>query len=308
MEAVPVGNGRIGGMVFGGTSTERIALTESTVWSGAPGSKDVNPTALENLGPIRDLMFAGRYAEAGELCKKHLLGRGTSFGTSLPIANLELAFDDTPVQNYRRSLDLDEAIAHVSYTRANVQFHREVFSSNPDNLLVVRITSRKRRSISCKVTFGKLILPGVVTIEDGNTLVLRGQAFEHLHSNGEQGVQFETRVRVVADAGSARADGLSVQIKDADTVTLYVVAGTNMQGEDPSAGAKALWQQSTGKPTLSFVRGILPITRLFFGVYTSILEQTAFPRTSPQMKGAKPWRPAMKIRAWLPCFSSTADI
>ena len=247
MEALPIGNGRIGGMVFGGTSTERIALTESTVWSGAPGSNDVNPTALDNLGPIRDLMFAGRYAEAGELCKEHLLGRGTSFGTSLPMANLELAFDDTPVQNYRRSLDLDEAIAHVNYIRANAQFHREVFSSNPDNLLVVRITSRKRGNISCDVTFGKLILPGVVTIEHGNTLVLRGHAFEHLHSNGEQGVQFETRVRVVADAGSVRADGLSIRIKDADTVTLYVVAGTNMHGADPSAECQSTLAALNGR-------------------------------------------------------------
>jgi alpha-L-fucosidase 2 len=235
MEAVPIGNGRIGGMVFGGTSTERIALTESTVWSGAHGSKDVNPTALENLGPIRDLMYAGRYAEAGELCKQHLLGRGISFGTHLPMANLELAFDNTPVQNYRRSLDLDEAIAHISYTRGNLRFHRELFCSNPDGVLVVRVTSPNKGSINFGVSFGKLILPGVVSIEDGNTLVLRGHAFEHLHSDGEQGVQFETRVRVLAEAGSVRADGARLHMRDADAVTLFVVAGTNMHGADPSA-------------------------------------------------------------------------
>src|SRR5689334_8803716 len=98
------------------------------VWSGAVGKHDVNPTALENLGHIRELMFAGKYAEAGELCKKHLLGRGDSFGTHLPMANLELIFDNAgPVQNYRRSLDMDEAIARVSYTRGDVQFRREVF-------------------------------------------------------------------------------------------------------------------------------------------------------------------------------------
>ena len=79
MEALPIGNGRIGGMVFGGTSTERIALTESTLWSGAPSDKDIDPTAFENLGRIRDLMFAGKYVEGGQLCKEHLLGRPESF-------------------------------------------------------------------------------------------------------------------------------------------------------------------------------------------------------------------------------------
>src|SRR5580700_8591354 len=78
MEALPIGNGRIGGMVFGGTAIERIALTESTVWSGAPSEKNINPMALESLERIRQLMFAGKYVEGGELCKEYLLGRPDS--------------------------------------------------------------------------------------------------------------------------------------------------------------------------------------------------------------------------------------
>ena len=109
MEALPVGNGRIGGMVYGGTSVERIDLTESTVWSGAPSDHNVNPTALENLGPIRELMFAGKYSEANALCKQHLLGHSSSFGTNLPMASLQLTFaGDAPTQRYRRSLNLGE--------------------------------------------------------------------------------------------------------------------------------------------------------------------------------------------------------
>jgi len=197
MEAVPVGNGRIGGMIYGGTSAERIDLTESTVWSGAPSDKDVNPTALENLGRIRELMFAGKYAEGGELCQQHLLGHGKSFGTHLPMATLELALQgDGPVQDYRRSLNLDEALVYVDYTRSGLRFHREIFSSNPDDVFVVRQTCDRPKSINCSVSFAKLTLPGNVTIEGSDTLVLKGHAFEHLHSDGKQGVAFETRIRL----------------------------------------------------------------------------------------------------------------
>jgi len=236
MEAVPIGNGRVGGMVYGGLATERIALTESTIWSGAPSDKDVNPTALESLGHIRELMFAGKYAEGGELCKEHLLGRMRSFGTNLPMVDLEVAFSQSgDVQNYRRSLDLDEAIAHVSYTRNGINSHREIFSSNPDDALVARFTCNKKKSISCDVSFGKSILPGSVTIEGSNTLVLRGHAYEHLHSNGEQGVAFEARIRLIADGGSVNADGTTLRVKDADSVTLQFVAASNFQGADASA-------------------------------------------------------------------------
>jgi alpha-L-fucosidase 2 len=234
MEALPIGNGRIGGMVFGGTSIERIALTESTVWSGAPSDKNVSPTALENLGRIRELMFAGNYVEGGELCKEHLLGRQDSFGTNLPMANLELTFDeDGSVQNYRRSLDLDEAIAHVDYTRGARSFHREIFSSNPDDVLVVHLRCSHPKSIRCAISFGTLILPGEVTRE-GNTLVLRGNAFEHLHSNGSQGVAFEARVRLLAEGGAVTGHDAGLRVTDADTLTLHVVISTNYRGANAS--------------------------------------------------------------------------
>jgi len=236
MEALPIGNGRIGGMVFGGTSTERIALTESTLWSGAPSDKNVNPTALENLAHIRDLMFAGKYVEGGQLCKEHLLGRPESFGTNLPMADLELAFDGGgTAQNYRRFLDLDEAIAHVDFTRDGLQFHREIFSSNPDDVLVVHLTCSHAKSLSCGIAFARLAIPGEVTTEGNDTLVLRGHAFEHMHSNGSQGVAFETRVRILAEGGLVTHDATSLRVSNADALTLQVAISTNYRGVDASA-------------------------------------------------------------------------
>lgn len=233
MEALPIGNGRIGGMVFGGISTERIALTESTLWSGAPSDKDIDPTAFKNLGRIRDLMFAGKYVEGGQLCKEHLLGRPESFGTNLPMAELELALDGGgTAQNYRRSLDLDEAIAHVDYSRDDLRFHREIFSSNPDDVLVVHLTCSHAKSLSCRIAFGRLTVPGEVTKEGNDTLVLRGHAFEHMHSNGRQGVAFETRVRVITDGELVANDSTSLRVSNADALTLQVAISTNFRGAD----------------------------------------------------------------------------
>jgi alpha-L-fucosidase 2 len=236
MEAVPIGNGRIGGMIYGETSVESFALTESTTWSGAPSDRNVNPTALENLEKIREVMFAGKYAEGGELCKEHLLGHSDSFGTHLPMATLELAFPgDGPTQNYRRSLNLDEAIAYVGYTRDGLAFHREVFASNPDNALIAHLTCNQPKSISCSISFPKLTLPGEVTTEGNDTLVLKGNAFEHQHSNGKQGVAFETRICLSAKGGEVTAHDGALQVKGADAVTLHVVIATNFRGADASA-------------------------------------------------------------------------
>lgn len=238
MEAVPIGNGRIGGMVFGGIGSERIALTESTVWSGAPSDSSVNPAALENLSRIRELMFAGKYVEGNELCKQHLLGRMDSFGTNLPMAHLELVFgEEKPVQNYRRSLDLDEAIASVHYTSGGARFHREVFASNPDDVLVIHQTSNRGGSIDCEISFGKLDLPGEVHVE-GDTLVLRGHAWEKMHSNGHEGVLFETRVRIIAEGGGVSPRGESLVVRGTRAITLLVVVGTDYKGADPAVICK----------------------------------------------------------------------
>src|SRR5882757_689251 len=90
LEALPLGNGRLGGMVFGGVDQERIALSESTAWSGSFSSNDINPGALEHLPTIRKLLFDGNYVEARELCQKYLLVKASSFGTNLPLPELQL--------------------------------------------------------------------------------------------------------------------------------------------------------------------------------------------------------------------------
>ncbi len=236
MEAVPLGNGRIGAMVYGGVAVERIDLTESTIWSGAPSDGDVSPTALENLPRIRQLMFDGKYAEGGELCRQHLLGRPASFGTHLPMASLQIAFaGDNSLSRYRRSLNLDEAVAHVDYTSSKLRFQREVFSSNPAGVLVTRLTCNQPAAINCEISFANLALPGEVTLEGNDTLILKGDAFERLHSNGKQGVAFVARVRVLADGGSIMANNGALHVSHANSVTLLVAIATNFRDANPAA-------------------------------------------------------------------------
>src|ERR1700739_2395931 len=102
---------------------------------------------------------------------QHLLGHGRSFGTHLPMASLELAFDgDAAAQDYRRSLNLSEGIVFVDYGRNDRRFHREVFSSNPDDVLVVRCTCDQKKSVSFNLSFAPLTLPGDITVEGADTL------------------------------------------------------------------------------------------------------------------------------------------
>src|SRR6476659_7542673 len=150
VQALPVGNGRLGGMVFGGVAEERIQLNEESLWSGSPQDAD-NPDALRHLPEIRRLLFEGNYAEAQKLTYEHLAckgaGSGQGNGAQVPygsyqtLGNLRIAFPDhTEAVEYRRELDLDTAVARVSYRRGDARFTREVFVSAPAQALVVRLT------------------------------------------------------------------------------------------------------------------------------------------------------------------------
>jgi alpha-L-fucosidase 2 len=145
LEALPVGNGRLGAMAFGGVEHERLALNESTVWSGAPSEQYDNPSAREHLGEIRGLLFEGKYAQASDLCARHVFGREDSYGTHLPMADLLLDFNlgGKEVREYRRDLDLDEAVARVEFACDGVRYRREVIASHPDRVVAVRLTCDK---------------------------------------------------------------------------------------------------------------------------------------------------------------------
>ncbi len=233
LQALPVGNGRLGAMVFGDPFRERLHLTESTLWSGAPSTQNVNPAAREQIPIIREQLFAGRYTEAEKLCQKYLLGRADQFGTAVPMAYLEIETLLTkPPDHYQRSLNLDEAVARVEFTSGGTKYRREVLASHPDSLIAVRIECGKPGGLSCNVAFAEPRLPGEVSVM-GDDLLLTGHAWEPLHSDGQHGTKFQCQVRVIAEAGSVRAEGSQIIVREADAITMLIAAASDFRGADP---------------------------------------------------------------------------
>jgi alpha-L-fucosidase 2 len=233
-QALPVGNGRLGGMVFGGVPMERIALSESTAWSGGPAENEINPGALSHLNEIRQLFFAGKYDEAQALCRKFLPGRSKNFGTNLPLPELQLTFGaiDSPT-DYRRSLSLDEAIARISFRSGDVRFTREVFASHPDRILAIRIACNLPERTTFKMNFSKGIIPNAVRTRGRDTLILDGHAWEHMHSTGHDGVSLQIHARVIAEGGHVTPSNQFIDVHGADTATVLLAIVTSFGGSKP---------------------------------------------------------------------------
>lgn len=235
LEALPLGNGRLGGMIYGGIQTERIALSESTAWSGAPTAGEVNPGALGHLNEIRQLFFAGKYEEAQDLCGKYLVGKMKNFGTNLPLPELQLAFDNVrDAAGYRRSLRLDEAIAYTRFRARGCLFERQAFASHVDKLLVIHLTCTRPGQISFRLSFSKGVIPFAVTTDLANTLVLDGHAWETMHSTGHDGVALEIRAKVIADDGETTPGPDAISVNSANAVTILVAVGTSFRGDRPA--------------------------------------------------------------------------
>jgi alpha-L-fucosidase 2 len=239
-EATPIGNGRLGAMIFGGVSSERIQLNEDSVWSGAPQEAD-NPKALEVLPQIRQLLFEGKYAEAQRLANRNLIcagpgsnrGRGAraAYGSYEMLGDLKLNFDhgtNAPV-NYRRALDLNTAISSVSYEVGGVKFEREMFASAPDQVLVVRLRASKKGALNLRVGLSR---PEAATVSviGNDQLLLGGQLWNGVTNAG---MKFAARLAVLTEAGRVKAEGNGLRITNATTVTLLLTAATDYRMQLP---------------------------------------------------------------------------
>ena len=237
LDALPVGNGRLAAMVFGGIDHEVLGLNESTMWSGSPNQSNVNPATREHLEEMRRLLFEGKYAEGNALCGKYLCGWEDSYGTNLPLGKLHVdamgsCAAGEGATGYSRSLDLETGIARVEYLCGDTRIVRETFASNPDNVLVTRITASTPGKLSFTVSLDPGDLPGEARSTDGNTIVLAGSAWEKKHSDGRIGVDSQTWVRVMGEGGQVRRRETSLAIEGANSVTLVVAANTSYGGAD----------------------------------------------------------------------------
>ncbi len=241
-EALPVGNGRIGAMVFGGIKREQVQLNEDTLWSGGPYNP-VNPRGRAALAQVRERIFASDYAGAEALAMRDIQSEPMRQMSYQSLGDLWLDLDDvneTDVAGYRRSLDLDSAIAETSFTAGGTMFRRETFVSHPDQLLVLRLTSDRPIALSINLSSGQR---NTVRIEDG-VMILSGR------NNADRGIEgelrFETRIAVRTDGGRVVASGRDVQVRGAGTVTILLAAATSfrtptdLSGDPAAVTAQAL--------------------------------------------------------------------
>ncbi|HEV3471176.1 MAG TPA: glycoside hydrolase family 95 protein [Pyrinomonadaceae bacterium] len=237
-EALPVGNGRLGAMVFGGTGEERLQLNEDTLYGGGPYDPN-NPEALAALPEARRLIFEGRYREAHDLIEKRMMARPVKQMPYQPVGDLLLKFPGhDEAAGYRRELDLDSAVARVTYTRGGVRFTREIFSSPAAQVLVVRLTADRPGAVG--FTLGMSTPQRArVAAEPPDTLTLDGRNGEAFGVKGA--LRFQARARVFAQGGETSAAKDSLTVSGADSATVLVAAATSYRSyKDVSGDPEAL--------------------------------------------------------------------
>lgn len=233
-EALPVGNGRLGGMVFGTIDEERIQLNEDTYWTGGPYSTVVKGGA-RYLPEIQKLVFEGKFLDAHTLFGRKLMGYPVEQQKYQSLANLHLFFPrHDQVENYQRALDLKTGIASVSYRSKGVTFLRETFASAPDQAIIVHLTASQAGAISFRTN-----LRGVRNQDHSNygtdyfrmdpvgadELAVTGKSADYLGVEGK--LRYEGRVKVLVKGGTLRTSGVTIEVENADSATLVFVAATN---------------------------------------------------------------------------------
>ena len=219
VEALPVGNGRLGAMVYGTIASEQIQFNEDTLWTGEPHEYH-HEGAVEHLPAIRKLLAEGKQKEAEALAMAEFMSVPLRQKAYQPVADLRIDFaGHDAASDFRRELDLDTAIAMVSYEVGGARYQRQVLSSFPDQVIAVRITCDKPASVSFTVRFTTPHESAKLSAE-GDQLVLSGGV-------KDGAMKFESRVRVLAERGKVRANADSVTVEGANAATLLLVAATN---------------------------------------------------------------------------------
>ena len=293
-ESCPLGNGRLGAMVFGDPGKERVILNESTMWSGSPQDAD-RQDAVKVLPRIRELLLAGENRKAQDLLQRNFIckgpGSGSGAGKDGPygcyqvFGTLEIDQPAAPTTDYRRILDLDTAVSTIDYRQGDIAYHREAFVSAPAQVVVYRFTASKPGSLSFAARLSRQENAAVTT--DGSDLVLKGQ----LQSGNPayEGVRFEGRLRVVAD-GSITASGDALDVSGATQATVYFSAGTSLADAEFQSHVLARLNAATRLPYTALKRDhIADYGAFFHRVSLHLPEGPSARLTTPQrlVAGAK---------------------
>lgn len=241
-ESIPLGNGRIGMMPWGGIEKERVVLNEISLWSGNKQDAD-NPEAYKYLGEIRRLLFEKKNKEAQELMYKTFTckGKGSAgleYGKFQIFANLYVDFiypDKSEATQYKRVLDMNNALSTVSFSKNDVEYKREYFTSFSDDIGLVKYTASKPGTLSLKISLQRD--ESFKTYASGNTLYIFGQLEA---GENHSGMKYLGMVKVINKGGELSATDKEIDIKNANEVTLYVSLATNYNGTNHEKTASDL--------------------------------------------------------------------
>ena len=243
-ETLPLGNGRIGMMPDGGVDSEKIVLNDITMWSGSEDPDALNPEAVDYLPQIRQLLLEGKNLDAQNIMYQHFRskGLGSAFGNGkdAPYGCFQMVGDlsinykydtEAEIAQYSRTLNLNNAVAKTSFKKDDVSYEREYFVSHTNDVMIVRITADKKKSISFNVELSRPERGDVFV--DNNALYMKGQLNDG--HNTDKGVRYLTKVQITNSGGSLSADGNSLSIADADEAIIVVSTSTNMLDDEYEA-------------------------------------------------------------------------
>jgi alpha-L-fucosidase 2 len=246
VEALPIGNGRLGGMVFGRTDYERIQLNEESLWSGSRTVTD-KPDAYKYLPDVRRLLFEGKYVEAQRITERDMMTEGT-WNMYQSLGDLFLNVDHPGIiSEYRRELNLDEAIARVSYKSGEVKYQREYFSTPVDQGIVIRFSCSTPGALNLSARLARAKDAKIIAYD--HSIIMNGQVtaggVDVIGLN--PGVHYETRLMALNNGGTISVSGDSLIIRNADSITFHLVAATDYWGKDPHAVCEQNLKQLANK-------------------------------------------------------------
>ncbi len=280
-EALPLGNGRLGAMVFGGVAQEILQLNEETVWAGGPHN-NINADCKEYIPVVRDLVFQGEYAKAQEVADNYI----KSFQNGMPyqpVGDLLITFPGhEKFSDYFRGLDIEKAVATVKYKSGDVTYMREIFTSFTDDVIIIRLTADKPGNINCTISMGSLQRHS--TVSRDNMLLMSGVTSAHEGIEGK--VQFYTMVMPVIEKGHFEINDTTVSIINSDNATIYISVATNFRSYNDLSGdaekkALQLLQNAINTPYeqafinhISYYRQYFSRVSLDLGVTDSVYNPT----------------------------------
>jgi alpha-L-fucosidase 2 len=228
-EALPVGNGRLGAMVFSGIESERLQLNEESVWSKG-GKYEDKPDGYKSIPQIQKLLFEGKYVEAQNLCLEKLMAERMPSGTNTyqTLGDINISFSGvSDYSNYKRELDLERALVKTSFTSNKVNHTRTVFSSAVDQALIMMAETDKPGQICCTINLSR---PG----EGENITIQNGLFIMSQHISDGNGVLYEARLHIIPHGGTMNIDDSELVVTDADKVEIRLVAATDYRGGNPT--------------------------------------------------------------------------